>query len=214
MEAWQEKLDAVNISKEDLNCLVLNFLVIEGYKDTAEKFAKESCTKADVDLNSIGDRMQIRAAVHHGNIADAIERVNDLNPEILETNVGLLFKLQQQRLIEMIREGKVQEALGFVQEELLTLCENNSVCLSMYNVGKLKMVVKDLLFELETTLSLLAFENLSKQQLPSELKQLLEPSFRHKTATSLNAAILASQDQDKESKLPLLLKMLVWVQEQ
>ena len=23
--------------------------------------------------------------VHHGNIADAIERVNDLNPEILET---------------------------------------------------------------------------------------------------------------------------------
>jgi len=30
----------------------------------------------------------------------------------------------------------------------------------------------------------------------------------------LNAAILASQDQDKESKLPLLLKMLVWVQEQ
>jgi len=163
MEAWQEKLDAVNISKEDLNCLVLNFLVIEGYKDTAEKFAKESCTKADVDLNSIGDRMQIRAAVHHGNIADAIERVNDLNPEILETNVGLLFKLQQQRLIEMIREGKVQEALGFVQEELLTLCENNSVCLSMYNVGKLKMVVKDLLFELETTLSLLAFENLSTQ---------------------------------------------------
>ena len=50
--------------------------------------------------------------------------------------------------------------MGFVQEELLTLCENNSVCLSMYTVGKLK-IMKDLLFELETTLSLLAFENLS-----------------------------------------------------
>jgi hypothetical protein len=35
---------------------------------------------------------------------------------------------------------------------------------------------------------------------------------RHKTAGCLNAAILASQAQDKESKLALLLKMLLWLQ--
>ena len=35
---------------------------------------------------------------------------------------------------------------------------------------------------------------------------------RHQTAGCLNAAILASQAQDKESKLALLLKMLLWLQ--
>eukprot|EP00960_Hanusia_phi_P027730 746983-Hanusia_phi.AAC.1 len=95
MDEWQQNLDSVNISKEDLNWLVLNFLIIEGYKDTAEKFAKESCTKSDIDLESIGDRMQIRSAVHHGNIANAIERVNDLDPEILETNDFVITCLRE-----------------------------------------------------------------------------------------------------------------------
>ena len=45
----------------------------------------------------------------------AIERVNDLDPEILEEQQGLFFHLQQQRLIELIRQGQLQEALEFAQ---------------------------------------------------------------------------------------------------
>ena len=51
--------------------------------------------------------MEIRSAIEKGDVDSAMERVNDLNPEILETNPTLYFHLQQQRLIELIRQGKV-----------------------------------------------------------------------------------------------------------
>jgi hypothetical protein len=88
----------------------MNYLVIEGYKEAAEKFQQESGTAreyssfqyfsfwdelisillhlltaatAGIDLNSISDRMLIRNAIQSGNIEEGIERVNDLNPEVL-----------------------------------------------------------------------------------------------------------------------------------
>lgn len=44
-EEWEKKLDEVNIRKEDMNKLVMNFLVTEGYVDAAEKFQMESGTE-------------------------------------------------------------------------------------------------------------------------------------------------------------------------
>ena len=60
----------------------MNYLVIEGYKDAAEKFSEESRIPPTIDLASIEDRMNIRNAVQAGDIEDAIERVNDLDPEV------------------------------------------------------------------------------------------------------------------------------------
>lgn len=48
-------------------------------------------------------------------LLQAIEQVNDLDPEILEEQQELFFHLQQQRLIELIRQGQLQEALEFAQ---------------------------------------------------------------------------------------------------
>lgn len=45
--------------------------------------------------------------------------------QILDTNPQLFFHLQQQRLIELIRSGKVEEALEFAQEELAPRGEEN-----------------------------------------------------------------------------------------
>ena len=56
--------------------------LVQGYVDAAEVFHKESDTKPGVDLAAITDRMQIRKAVQSGDIQQAIERVNDLNPEV------------------------------------------------------------------------------------------------------------------------------------
>jgi hypothetical protein len=41
-EEWERKLNDVKIRKEDMNKLVMNFLVTEGYVDAAEKFQMES----------------------------------------------------------------------------------------------------------------------------------------------------------------------------
>ncbi|EFJ33948.1 hypothetical protein SELMODRAFT_437992 [Selaginella moellendorffii] len=193
-EEWERKLAEVKIRKEDMNKLVMNFLVTEGYVDAAEKFQHESGTSPEVDLGSITDRMAVRKAVQCGNVEDAIEKVNDLNPEILDTNPQLFFHLQQQRLIELIRSGKLEEALEFAQEELAPRGEENHSFLE----------------ELERTVALLAFEDTSN----CPVGDLLDFSQRQKTASELNAAILTSQSHEKDPKLPSLLKMLIWSQNQ
>lgn len=126
-EQWNSKLAEVNIAKEDMNKLVMNFLVTEvrqaaalravctadpcpaaaqplashscssntttsmtfgllyrmqGYVDAARMFQQESGTAPAVNLEQITDRMQIRQAVQAGRVEEAIDKVNDLNPEV------------------------------------------------------------------------------------------------------------------------------------
>lgn len=40
--------------------LVMNYLVVEGYRDAAEHFVEESGTEAKVDLSTIEERVAIR----------------------------------------------------------------------------------------------------------------------------------------------------------
>lgn len=94
-------------------------------------------------MDSISDRVTIRSSIQKGDVQTAIEKVNDLNPEvswstskqythlfkILDKNPKLYFQLKQQQLIELIREGKIDEALQFAQEELAPRGEENvSLC--------------------------------------------------------------------------------------
>ena len=50
-------------------------------------FEAESATAPGVDLGAITDRMQIRKAVQSGNMEEAIELVNDLNPQARRATV-------------------------------------------------------------------------------------------------------------------------------
>ncbi|KAA3489106.1 glucose-induced degradation protein 8-like protein [Gossypium australe] len=201
-EEWEKRLNNVKIRKEDMNKLVMNFLVTEGYVEAAEKFRMESGTHPDIDLATITDRMAVKKAVQCGNVEDAIEKINDLNPEvqcliILDTNPRLFFQLQQQRLIELIRNGKVEEALEFAQEELAPRGEEN----------------QSFLEELERTISLLAFEDTSN----CPVGELLDISQRLKTASesSRNRKFwLKYACWITDPKLPSLLKMLIWAQNQ
>lgn len=66
----------------DLNRLIMDYLVIEGYKDAAERFSFETGLSPQVDLESIQNRMIIRSAIQRGDVEDAIGRVNELDPEV------------------------------------------------------------------------------------------------------------------------------------
>ncbi len=172
----------------------MNYLVIEGYKDAAEKFQAECGADPGIDLHSISERMATRRAIQSGDVQTAIERANDLDPLILDENPGLFFHLQQQKLIELIRANDVAGALRFAEQELAPRGEENPQFLA----------------ELERTMALLAFSDIAK----SPVAHLLDASQRQKTASELNAAILNSQCQDKDPKLPVMLKLLIWAQEQ
>lgn len=171
---------------------MMNYLSTEGYKEAAEHFAEEASVKSPVDLETITARMQVRDAIQTGDIPAAINLINDLDPDILDYNPKTIFRLYQQQLIEMIRNGEIERALCFAQEELAPIGEANP----------------EFLTDLERTMALLV---LDPAQMGSELYDL---GHRVRVANEVNGAILVSQGHDQVAKLPNIIKMLVWTQEQ
>ena len=123
--------------------LIMDYLVTEGYKEAAEKFRIESGTQPSIPLDSLDNRIKIREAIQRGDLEEAVALTNKLNPEILDTNQLLYFHLQQQRLIELIREKDIVSAVEFAQNQLAEQGQESS----------------NFLEELEQTMALLAFEN-------------------------------------------------------
>lgn len=66
----------------------MDYLVIEGYKNAAERFSLETGLNPQVDLESIENRMIIRSAIQRGDVEDAIGRVNELDPEVSVVRYG------------------------------------------------------------------------------------------------------------------------------
>ncbi|GAA5895190.1 LisH and CLTH domain-containing protein [Sporobolomyces salmoneus] len=245
-QEWSARLSSAKVSKHDLNALVANYLFTEGYLDAATQFAREASlnlsSEHEPHLESIKVRRDIRSCVQRGQVQQALDKVVELDPEILEHNPSLHFSLLQQHLIELIRQQRIPEALEFAQQELAPRGEEHP----------------KFLVELEKTMALLAFEmpsfttstslpvasssssatlqipipqpsassSSSKKSkksstsstpnpdslppMPPALSSLLDPSHRLETCLLLNNAILTSQNEDPEPKLPKLMGVLNW----
>ena len=178
------------VSREFMNRLVMDYLVIEGHKEAAECFEAESGTSAGLNLETIVDRRSIRTAVEAGNVSKAIEHAQKLYPALLSESPDLAFALHQQQLIELIRADKVLEAIEFAQAEL----------------GPKAEVSPPLMTELERTMMLLAYSDL--QACPEA--ELLSQAQRQRTASKLNAALLSALKQETEAALPMLFRRLLW----
>lgn len=150
----------------------MNYLVIEGYKEAAEAF--QPIHKTQADLSSIEDRMLIRSAIQSGDIPQAITRINDFDPEILDSTPQIFFHLLMQRMIESIRGERWEEALRMAQGELAVVAAEN----------------EEYLREFEDVMLLLAFDVKDKE---NPRKDLLSPAQRMKVANEVNVALLASQ---------------------
>ena len=69
----------------EINYIVLDYLVQEGYPAVAAKFAAE----ANIEVRDEGDlgeeRVRIRKAIFRGDLRTAIEEINDINPQVSRT---------------------------------------------------------------------------------------------------------------------------------
>lgn len=193
-EEWVRLLDAKEIGRTSMNKLIMNYLVTEGFKEAAEKFQQESGVGPTVDLNSLEDRIRIRDAIITGQVQEATALINQLHPDLLDSDRYLYFHLQQLHLIELIRSNRVEEALAFAQSHLSEAGEDDPSVLS----------------ELERTVALLAFED----PLNSPFGDLLQPAHRQKVASEINAAIIKLEHQECTlPKLSTLLKLILWAQD-
>lgn len=191
-EDWQSRLET-SYKQDGINKLIMNYLVTEGFKEAAEKFQAESGVEPSVDLSSLDNRILIREAVQNGRVQEATHLVNQLHPELLDNDRYLYFHLQQLHLIELIRAGKIEDALTFAQTQISEAGESNP----------------EVLNELERTLALLAFEQPQK----SPFADLLDQTHRQKVASELNAAILKMEHQEQPSpRMINILKLILWAQ--
>lgn len=194
-EEWIKKLESMHVQRSDMNKLIMNYLVTEGFKEAAERFQEESGLVPPIDLNSMDNRIQIREAIQNGRTQEATLLVNQLHPELLDNDRYLYFHLQQLHLIELIRDGKVEEAVHFAQSQLSECGESQPAILN----------------ELERTLALLAFDH----PLMSPFSDLLDMRHRHKVASEVNTAILKTEHHEStHPRLYALVKLILWCQDE
>ena len=75
----------VSILDSDINALILDYLTAEGYPSAADKFSKEANLKPIEQQESVRLRNQIKHDIHLGSIQDAIEALNELNPQVSDS---------------------------------------------------------------------------------------------------------------------------------
>ncbi len=101
-----------------------------------------------MDLTFMQERLDIRSMIHEGELNKAINKVKDIDAkvlvlykrcwsnlyyvmQILEENVDLNFTLQLQKLIELIKQNNVMEALDFAQKEIAPFMEKSVIYFSL-----------------------------------------------------------------------------------
>jgi hypothetical protein len=110
MDDWLSRLDSMHLKRSELNLLIMDYLIAEGFKEAAERFKLEAnidCDKSGqlVTTNETNDeidqRIAVRMAIEEGKICEAMRLINSYYPELIDNNRHLYFKLQV-ILIEVI----------------------------------------------------------------------------------------------------------------
>lgn len=73
--------DLVEIDS-DLNAVIMDYLISEGYPSAAQKFAHEANIAPMLEVETVQERVDIREAINKGDIQSAIEQINELNPQV------------------------------------------------------------------------------------------------------------------------------------
>lgn len=193
-EKWLEKMDEVELYESDLHNVILNFLTVHGFQQAAEEFVKEARLESDIPLQSVGRRSEVRIALMRDDVEEAIRILNELDTEILKSNPDVHFRLKQQQLLQVIRDGKVDEAITFAREKLGPFVQQDQSLLPL----------------LEDTMGLLAFNDLSKPGAQAQLEKLAPQ--KGETSSRVDSAILRYYDMQQESVLENILKNVVFSQ--
>jgi hypothetical protein len=71
-EVWETRMQLIEPSRSEMNKMVMNFLILEGYKDAAIAFSQEASLPAEIDWGLIDQRIVVRKMIVDGHIEEAI----------------------------------------------------------------------------------------------------------------------------------------------
>ncbi|PKS05871.1 hypothetical protein jhhlp_007701 [Lomentospora prolificans] len=185
-----------NLNSE-MNALILDYLTLSGYSRAAANFSSEANLDPHQDNQSILVRQNIQNAIHRGHVHEAIEALNDLDPEILDGDAVLHFSLLRLQLVELIRQctsspdGDITPALSFAQTHLAPRAPTRPQFLE----------------DLENTMALIVFPH---DKLGPDLLRLLHPNLRREVADNVNKALLQRQADRREAAIRMLIHTRAW----
>ncbi|CAN6664135.1 hypothetical protein TRVA0_035S01420 [Trichomonascus vanleenenianus] len=194
-EQWDARLAETAFSRATLDKLIMNHLIANGYESTARRFKQEANLKTDADLDTLSVRRQIMTHIRNGDIEEAIVAINDMDPELLDTNSSLHFALLRLQLIELIKrgsqDGNIKPALEFASNNLSQRAPKNP----------------EFLADLEKAMALLCFPH---EHLVPQLQELMDPKLRRVIAEQVNQALMERQQINVELQIGNLVRLWGW----
>jgi hypothetical protein len=170
--------------------LILDYLCQTGRTKAVRCFQQDADflrQKEDLVSEEMDQRGKIRRKILSGDIIGAVELLNDMDYQFLESNPDLYFRLKFQAFIEMVRNPgyELEKVLDFASEEFVP-CPDH------------------LLHDLEMCMALLAFEDPSN----SPLKDIL--NGREKLASEVNNTLL-KHTNNSDMELLAVLGSALWM---
>lgn len=186
-------------SREDLNATILEYLVAEGFPQTAQRFASETNLPAPQNVEAVEARVVVRDLIHAGHIKEAIHKINDIDARLLDMNPALHFALLRLQMIEMVRKGQELpkednvDAILFARAELAPRAERD----------------RSFLHDLNMVMALVVYD---PKKRPDKIEELLRPALRMKIAEDANRALRVSTGVAAEARLKGLFKLRAWAE--
>ncbi|KAL3845645.1 hypothetical protein ACJIZ3_003048 [Penstemon smallii] len=188
----QMKIDNISISQDASHGIVRSYLQHYGYQETLNLFdiagqstippislVPENGSKEEDMMYALNQRNILRQLIRYGEIDDTFSRLHEWYPQIVQDDTSTVcILLHCQKFIELVRVGKLEEAILYGRNEFAKFKESS----------ELDDLVKD-------CAALLAYE----QPLKSSFGYLLQESHRELVADAVNAMILSTNPNVKDA---------------
>lgn len=189
----QMMIEKMSLPQNVSHGIVRSYLLHYGYEDTLKLFdmagksslppislPKENGFDEQDNMYALNRRKTLRQLIRSGEIDEAIGKLGDWYPQIIQRDTSATcFLLHCQKFIELIRAGKLEEAVAYGRIEFEKVS----------GVEEFRQVIED-------CAALLAYE----QPQQSSVGYLLSESQREIVADTVNAMILSTNPNVEDSQ--------------
>lgn len=169
-----------SLTKSDLNNLLMDYFILEGYQEVVQEFSNESFSTLlhphshHPHVATLETREAIRSQISNGMILESLEMIEKDFPEILKDPMTV-FSLYEQHFVECLLHDKdVLKALTFASERMIPLA----------------MGSRDLLGRVEEMMTIILFLKSEEEEIPMKYSAKMALDRQYELANQINSAIL------------------------
>ncbi|ETB62740.1 hypothetical protein YYC_00429 [Plasmodium yoelii 17X] len=190
---WLKEFEYIKIHENDLNEVLMNYFCVHRMYDVASEFQKETNVKPDMPIETVKLRYLIQDNIMNNKIEEAIEHINNLDERILKKHKDLVFYLKKQKLLKLILNNNINEAIIYSQQELAPYVNEKP----------------SLINEIDDIMMLMAYPDFNSD----EAKKLIQKLEKKKsTLKRIDDIILNYYNVDSESTFEYIVKNAFFTQ--